>query len=172
MKSKQILIMAFILIFSFTVVAYADEASKLKLVDEMFAILKLDSQLNIMFTQLKEMQRRLLLDKLKGDKELQFESEKMMTEVFDLLEKEFAQGPYLNNCKKLYAEVFTEKELEGIIQFYKSEAGQAVIKKMPEMLQKVLSMAEQLAKDLQPKIEKIIQEYRDRQKGNKKEGSA
>jgi hypothetical protein len=172
MKSKQILIMAFILIFSFTVVAYADEASKLKLVDEMFAILKLDSQLNIMFTQLKEMQRRLLLDKLKGDKELQFESEKMMTEVFDLVEKEFAQGPYLNNCKKLYAEVFTEKELEGIIQFYKSEAGQAVIKKMPEMLQKVLSMAEQLAKDLQPKIEKIIQEYRDRQKGNKKEGSA
>jgi len=172
MKSKQILIMAFILIFSFTVVAYADEASKLKLVDEMFAILKLDSQLNIMFTQLKEMQRRLLLDKLKGDKELQFESEKMMTELLDLLEKEFTQGTYLNNCKKMYAEVFTEKELEGIIQFYKSEAGQALIKKMPEMLQKVFSMADQLAKDLQPKIEKIMQEYRDRKKGNKKEGSA
>jgi hypothetical protein len=39
-------------------------------------------------------------------------------------------------------------------------------------LKKVASMAEQLAKDLQPKIEKIMQEYRDRDKGNKKEGSA
>jgi hypothetical protein len=42
---------------------------------------------------------------------------------------------------------------------------------MPEMMQKVLSMAEKMAKDLQPKVEKIMQEYRDRQKGNKKEGS-
>jgi len=172
MKSKQILIMALIMIFSFTAVAYADEASKLKLVDEMLAILKLDSHLKIMLTQIKEMQRRLVLDKLKDNKELQFETDKFMTEMHDLLEKEFAQGTFLNNCKKLYAEVFTEKELEGIIQFYKSEAGQAVINKMPEMLQKVLSMSEQLAKDLQPKIEKIIQEYRDRQKGNKKDGSA
>jgi hypothetical protein len=172
MKSKQILIMALIMIFSFTVVVYADETSKLKLVDEMFVILKLDSQLSIMLTQIKEMQRRFVFDKLEGNKELQSESDRMITEMFDLLEKEFAQGPFLNNCKKLYAEVFTEKELEGIIQFYKSEAGQAVINKMPEMLHKVLSMSEQLAKDLQPKIEKIIQEYRDRQKGNKKEGSA
>lgn len=172
MKSKQILVMALIMVFSFTVTAYADEASKLKLVDEMFAILKLDSQLNIMFTQMKEMQKRRLLEKFKGNKEFQFETDKMMTEMLDLLEKELAQGPFLNNCKKLYAEVFTEKELEGIIQFYKSEAGQAVINKMPEMLQKVLGMAEQVAKDLQPKIEKIIQEYRDREKGDKKEGSA
>jgi hypothetical protein len=172
MKSKQILIMALIMIFSFTVVVYADEASKLKLVDEMFVILKLDSQLSIMLTQIKEMQRRFVFDKLEGNKELQSESDRMITEMFDLLEKEFAQGPFLNNCKKLYVGVFTEKELEGIIQFYKSEAGQAVINKMPEMLHKVLSMSEQLAKDLQPKIEKIIQEYRDRQKGNKKESSA
>jgi hypothetical protein len=112
-----------------------------------------------------------MLDNLKDNKELQFETDKMMTELFDLLEKEFAQGPYLNNCKRLYAEMFTEKELEGIIQFYKSEPGQAVINKMPEMMQKVLSMAEKMAKDLQPKVEKIMQEYRDRQKGNKKEGS-
>jgi hypothetical protein len=128
--------MALIMIFSFTAVIYADEASKLKLVDELFAMLKLDSQIKLMVTQMKETQRRLVLDKLKGNKDLQFESDKLMAEMFDLLEKELAQGPFLNNCKKLYAEVFTEKELQGMMQFYKSEAGQAVINKMPEMFQK------------------------------------
>jgi len=90
MKSKQILMMALIMIFSFAVVAYADEPGKLKSVDEMFAILNLDSYINTMLTQFKEMQRRLVLDKLKGNKEPQFESDKMMTEIFDLLEKELA----------------------------------------------------------------------------------
>ena len=103
MKSKQIFIMALIVIFSFTAVAYADEASKLKLVDELFAMLKLDSQIKLMVTQMKEMQRRLVLDKLKGNKDPQFESDKLMTEMFDLVEKEFEQGPFLNNCKELYA---------------------------------------------------------------------
>jgi len=172
MKSKGTLILAFVMVLSFGHVTYADDASKLQLVDEIFGIMKLDSQLNTIFTQLKEIQKKDLFDRFKGNKELQADSEKLMTEIFEFFEKEFTQGAYLNHCKKLYAEVFTEKELEGMVQFYKSEAGQALLKKMPEMLQKVMVMVEEMAKDLQPKIERIIQEHRERNQGTKKEDSA
>ena len=172
MKLERTLLLAFVMVLSFGHVAYADDRSKLHLVDEIFEIIKLDSQLNTIFTQLKEMQKKNLFDRLKGNKELQADSEKLMTEIFEFFEKEFTQGTYLNNCKKSYAEVFTEKELEGMVQFYKSEAGQALLKKVPEMLQKVMVMVEEMAKDLQPKIERIIEEHRERNRETKKEDSA
>ena len=59
---------------------------------------------------------------------------------------------------QIYAELFTEEEINGIVSFYKSPAGKAMIEKMPQMMQRMMPMMQKLMGDLQPEIKKIIEE--------------
>ena len=59
---------------------------------------------------------------------------------------------------QIYTEVFSEEEIDGIIGFYKSPAGKAMIEKSPLLMQRVMPMMQKVTADLQPDIQKIIEE--------------
>ncbi|MFT4195370.1 DUF2059 domain-containing protein [Ottowia sp.] len=58
----------------------------------------------------------------------------------------------------IYREVFTQEEVEGQIAFYRSPAGQAVIDKMPQVMQKTMAMSQQQARDLVPRLQAAMKE--------------
>src|SRR5262249_52933675 len=53
---------------------------------------------------------------------------------------------------KLYADTFTEEELEGIVTFYDSRAGRAMLQKMPQLLQQSMAVGQELRGDVTPEI--------------------
>lgn len=59
---------------------------------------------------------------------------------------------------KIYRESFTQEEVDGILAFYKTPAGQAVIKKMPMVIQKSNLEMQGRVESLMPKFQKIQQE--------------
>lgn len=59
---------------------------------------------------------------------------------------------------EIYQRSFTEKELQGMLDFYKSDAGKAIIYKMPLVMQNYMQM-------MQPRIV-AMQEQLDKQKEN------
>lgn len=56
------------------------------------------------------------------------------------------------NYVKVYAETFTQDEINGMLAFYKTPAGQAMIQKMPVVMQKTMVMTQQ---QVQPMMQKI-----------------
>jgi len=58
----------------------------------------------------------------------------------------------------IYRDVFTQEEVEGQIAFYRSPAGQAMLDKMPQVMQKVMAMSQQQARSLVPRIQAAMQE--------------
>jgi hypothetical protein len=58
----------------------------------------------------------------------------------------------------IYTDTFTKEALEGIIAFYKTPAGQKLIKKLPELMQKSMQLFQKLVISITPKIEKANKE--------------
>jgi hypothetical protein len=59
---------------------------------------------------------------------------------------------------KVYADTFTEEELDAILSFYKSPAGQAWFSKSPEVGNKVRPITEQAMQEAQAQIRKVIEQ--------------
>lgn len=58
----------------------------------------------------------------------------------------------------IYRKSFTDPEVKGMLEFYKSPAGKAVISKMPAVLQSSMHMAQGRMASLMPKLEQLEQD--------------
>jgi hypothetical protein len=58
----------------------------------------------------------------------------------------------------IYVTVFSEDELKGMLAFYKSPVGQAVISKMPAVMQQSMALMQKRVPGLQEQIIKISEE--------------
>jgi hypothetical protein len=59
---------------------------------------------------------------------------------------------------QIYAESFTQEEVDGLIAFYGSPAGRAFLAKMPLVLQKTSTLMQQRVGDLTEKLQAAIRE--------------
>jgi uncharacterized protein len=59
---------------------------------------------------------------------------------------------------RVYHESFTQSEIDGIIRFYKTPAGKALINKMPVVMQNVMNEMQGLIKPMQQKMIQIQHE--------------
>lgn len=103
-----------------------------------------------------------------ADQALTAEQEKVMLEtqekltglVKDELKWEALEPMFLD----IYQKSFTQKEVDGMLSFYKSPAGQAVIKKMPQVMQTTMQIMQARMSKLLPKIQQITDEGAEKMK--------
>jgi uncharacterized protein len=79
---------------------------------------------------------------------------KMAAVVDEMLNWDTLEGVYL----RTYRASFTQDELDGITAFYKTPAGQAMIKKLPLVMQNVMGEMQSMMKPMQLKIQAIQRE--------------
>jgi len=79
---------------------------------------------------------------------------KMTAVVNQMLNWDVLQPIYV----RTYRASLTQDELDGIINFYQSSAGQAYIKKMPLIMQNVMGEMQGLIKTMQQKLVEIRKE--------------
>jgi hypothetical protein len=63
---------------------------------------------------------------------------------------------------RVYHESFTQSEIDGIIKFYKTPAGKAMINKMPVVMQNVMTEMQGIIKPMQQKMMQIQHETADK----------
>ncbi|MBT3602723.1 MAG: DUF2059 domain-containing protein [Candidatus Latescibacteria bacterium] len=73
-------------------------------------------------------------------------------QVIDMIMKELDWKNFKTDYIQLYAEVFTEAEIKGLIKFYESPAGQAFVKKQPELNQKSMMLSQKMMMKIMPKL--------------------
>ncbi|MFO1389452.1 DUF2059 domain-containing protein [Cellvibrio sp.] len=81
-----------------------------------------------------------------------------------VIKEEFAFEKMKPMFINIYSDAFTQEEVDGMLKFYKSKAGQAVIKKMPQVMQGSMVMVQTQMQTLGPKIQKIQQEMTEEMK--------
>ncbi len=83
----------------------------------------------------------------------------MKSKMVALLKQEYTWDKIEPTITKIYSESFTEEEVKGMIDFYQTPSGQAVIKKMPIVMQKSMVGMQSQMNVLLPKMQAIQREF-------------
>ncbi len=83
--------------------------------------------------------------------------QKDMQEMNALVRTEMSWDKLEEPLIALYGNVFSEAELQDIIEFYQSPAGQKMLKRQPELIQGTMVMMQQQMQNLMPKIKALTE---------------
>lgn len=72
---------------------------------------------------------------------------------------------------RVYQKTFTQQEVDGMIAFYKTPTGQALLNKMPLVLQNTMTEMQQMMKPIMERIQRMQQEVVAEIKAEKESGS-
>ncbi len=142
--------------------AHADDASHRAKAEQMLAVTKTDTLLE---TQLKALQARVqeIAKQQSGVAPLNPEQTKLTSDyqkqIQDVVDNEISWSKLRPIIVQSYEDTFTEAELDAILAFYKTPAGQAVVNKTPDLANKTMATVQGHIKDMQPKLNTITQEY-------------
>lgn len=65
---------------------------------------------------------------------------------------------------QVYAETYTDEELDGILTFYRSPAGQAMVAKSPQLMTKSMSVMMQQMGPLQTQVQELTKDFAEKMK--------
>lgn len=111
-----------------------------------------------MQTQINSQMNNMIQQALKGktpNAKQQKAISNMKNKVTAFMQKEFAWEKLEKMYIRLYKESFTEEEVTGMLSFYKTTAGKAVINKMPVLMQKSMQEIQGMISESIPQMQKI-----------------
>jgi hypothetical protein len=84
--------------------------------------------------------------------------EQMQTHLMTLIQDTFSWDKIQADMVKIYADTYSDEELDGLIAFYKSPAGQAYVKKTPVLMTKTMDVLQQRMVALQPQMQELMKQ--------------
>ena len=135
----------------------ADETSKVALINEMFEVTHADTLMQQTMKQMEAAQKAQFakVEPFKSKPEL---ADKIWTKMYALIADRLSWDKLKPEMIKLYADTFTEEELAAAVNFYKSPAGEAMMKKLPIVMNGAMTLTQQKMGDLMPDIQRIVRE--------------
>lgn len=135
---------------------FADEGANRKLAEDLLLIMKIDEQQTKMFDQIKQMQKEQMLAAGQSmNVKVPEESIAVQGKIMDLMSQEMTWDKVKEDYISAYADTFSEEDLHGLIEFYKSPVGQKLIDKSPELTKKMMAIGQAQTLKLLPKIKEI-----------------
>lgn len=90
--------------------------------------------------------------------EMQKSFDKCRADIVQIMKEEFSWEKLEPMYVRIYMKSFTQEEVDGMIAFYKTPAGQAVINKMPVVMQNTMGEMKQMMGPMAQRIQKMQQE--------------
>ncbi len=152
---------------SLTPALHADDATRRAKVEQMLQVTKAGPALE---DQIKNLQTRVndLAKQQFGQGTLSPEQTKLkddyLQQVQTLTADEVGWDKVHPMVVQVYFDSFTEPELDGIIAFYKTPPGQALITKTPDVLTKTNTTITARIKEMQPKLQELTQNFANKMK--------
>ncbi len=142
--------------------AHADEASKKAKIEELIQLTNMNHLMSQMLGQMTE--------RMKASAAEQASSMNMnaaqkaiyddyQQKVSQLLTDTVSWDKMKPVMIQVYSETYTDEELDGILNFYRSPAGQAMVAKSPQLMSKTMTLMVQQMSTLQPQIQQLTKDF-------------
>ena len=141
----------------------ADEAAKNAKIEEMLVLTKADALIHQVFEQMKGMQQSEIA-KLDLPTEAQPTVKEYQDKIFALMQDRMSWTKLKPAYIKIYGDTFSEEEISGIVDFYKSPVGRAMLEKMPMLVQKSITVAQAQLGEIMPEIRRLTKEMMEQAK--------
>ncbi|WP_151716254.1 DUF2059 domain-containing protein [Acinetobacter sp. TUM15071] len=147
-------IIAIFIMMAISIPAFAQSASK-ESVKELLKITKSEQFLGQMSQQINTMMHSSI-EKITQGRKLTTKQELAVVnytqELSKIMQEELTWAKLEPEMIKIYAEEFSQEEIDGMIKFYKTPVGQSTIDKMPIVMQKSMQVGYKQMDAITPKI--------------------
>lgn len=82
-----------------------------------------------------------------------------MSRVSALMRQEMSWDRMREPIIDIYLKHYTEKEIQDMLAFYKTETGQSMVSKMPVVINESMQLTQQMLQNFMPKLMVLIEEY-------------
>jgi len=134
----------------------AQELTKEAKIERLLTVVNADNMIDQMLDQIKAMSASQLPPGTTPAQAAQ--AREIQNKVMDLVKARISWEKMRPQYVKLYAETFSDEEISGMLAFYGSPAGHAMLEKMPTLLTKIMQVAQGQIQDIMPEIQRIIRE--------------
>jgi uncharacterized protein len=156
------LLYALLLLFAISPVVHADDSSKQAKVEELIKLTKIDQLLAQMTGQ---MTTRLKTMAAQQNARQKFTpaQEKLVNDYINQVQG-ITQGAVAWDKMKpilvqVYTETYTDQELDGILTFYRSPSGQALVAKSPQLMNRTVELVQQKMTAVQPQLQQANEDF-------------
>jgi hypothetical protein len=143
--------------------AHADDASKRAKIEDLIRITKMDALLSQAMAQMSDQMKAMSEDQAPARTHLTPDQQKLADDYDAKIQKILADAVSWDKMKPVmiqaYADIYTEEELDGILAFYKSPAGQAMLAKNPQLMSHTVELVQKEMVDLQPQLDQATKDY-------------
>jgi len=84
--------------------------------------------------------------------------DKQQAKMIAIMQDELSWAKIKDGFVQVYRETFTQEEIDGIIAFYQSPAGQAFIDKQPALMKNTMALMQQRMGPIMQKIQQMTEE--------------
>ena len=139
----------------------AHAAASVASVEKLLQVMKVEKQLDLMYTQtLPAMQQgmRQALTQQVGAAEADKASQSIAPKVNAVIREELSWAKLRPEFVQVYAETFSQAEIDAMIQFYSTPTGAGLVDKMPQVAQRSAMM---MQKRMGPVMQRVMQVVKD-----------
>lgn len=136
-------------------VAYGQNPDKIANIEQIFRFSKVDQMQQQMFRQMKSMATSQMQNSGLTDNP---SSQAFRDKLFAMLAERMSWEKMKPQYIKLYDEIFTAEEVAGILAFYKTPAGTALLEKMPALMTRSMQIAQQQVNETMPEIKRMLEQ--------------
>jgi len=144
---------------AFALDAHAAPASR-DSVDALFKLMKADSVVDGAYAAMEKAMKQMLSQAEQGrtlTPARQKAEEAAMKEMTELVHHELGWSALEPSMIDAYTKTFSQDEIEAMINFYATPAGQAMVAKMPALMQNTMAAMQVRMQALLPRIQEIAQ---------------
>ena len=153
MKQAGVLTIA---LLSCGIFASAQESTKEAKIERILELTNANAIIDQVFAQMKTMTSSMMPKDATPEQSAR--AAQMQAKILDLVKARINWDKLRPQYVKAYSETFTEDEISGILTFYESPAGRAMLAKTPTLISKSISIAQAQMADVVPEIERITKE--------------
>jgi hypothetical protein len=142
--------------------AYADATSKARKVREMLVAMHLEETTNRLERAQEERVEAISQQQLAGvplDADQKKAFDDYRAKVVELLRSSASWKALEPDFVKLYSDAYTEEELDGILAFYRSPVGRAMLAKAPELTEQSIAISQRRMTALAPKVQELMDQF-------------
>lgn len=143
-------------------IARADDTSKRAKIEELFTVMHVDQNMK----QIQELATREIktaaVQQFHGATPTPDQQKKLddfQQKANTVVEAQIGWDKVKPDFLQMYSEAYSEPEVDGILAFYKSPAGQAMLTKMPQLTTKSLELSRTRLQQAEPEIRQLLQEF-------------
>jgi len=144
--------------------AHADQASKRTKIQEMITLSNSEGMMNQMLDQMSAAMKNAAAQqaaRYQFTPEQQQIQDSFNTKIAGIIAQSLSMDKLRPIIIQTYDETYTEDEIDGILNFYRSPVGKAFLAKTPQLMTRTMTLMQQQMANLQPQLEQAAKELSD-----------